>query len=43
MLADPGLIGADPYGKGWLLRVQISELPSLMSADEYRVFADDAR
>ncbi|WP_229402935.1 glycine cleavage system protein GcvH [Micromonospora okii] len=42
-LADPGLIGADPYGRGWLLRVRVTGGPPLMSADEYRVFADDAR
>ncbi|SCL44363.1 glycine cleavage system H protein [Micromonospora citrea] len=43
VLADPGLIGADPYGKGWLLRVRLADVPPLMTADEYRALVDDVR
>jgi glycine cleavage system H protein len=36
---DPGLVNSDPYGKGWMLKVRVSdaaELDSLLGADEYR-------
>lgn len=36
---EPGLINQDPYGKGWIIKVKISdpsELDNLMSAEEYR-------
>lgn len=35
----PELINEDPYGKGWIIKVSISdasELDSLLSAEEYR-------
>lgn len=39
-LADePALVNTDPYGDGWLVKlsgITESELPSLMSADDYR-------
>ncbi|ADU09849.1 MULTISPECIES: glycine cleavage system protein GcvH [Micromonospora] len=43
VIANPGLIGADPYGKGWLLRVRLAQMPSLMSPDEYRAFSNESR
>ncbi|MBP8725750.1 MAG: glycine cleavage system protein GcvH [Saprospiraceae bacterium] len=36
---DPTLINSDPYGKGWIIRIQISnpaELNSLLDAASYR-------
>ena len=36
---EPQLVNSDPYGEGWLLKVQMSdasELDDLMSADEYK-------
>lgn len=36
--SNPGLINADPYGDGWLVKVRIGDasgLESLMSADDY--------
>jgi glycine cleavage system H protein len=39
--AHPELVNQDPYGKGWLYRLQLSApiAPGeLMSADEYRAF-----
>jgi glycine cleavage system H protein len=35
---SPELINADPYGKGWLVRIEPREggLDSLLSADDYR-------
>jgi len=39
--AHPELVNQDPYGKGWLYRVQLSApiaAADLLSADEYRAF-----
>ncbi len=39
MVDSPELVGDDPYGEGWLLKVRIddpSELDEALSADEYR-------
>jgi glycine cleavage system H protein len=38
VLNDMGLINTDPYGKGWLFKIKISnpdEIKSLLSAKEY--------
>lgn len=38
---EPGAINSDPYGAGWLYRLEISdagELESLMSAEDYEAF-----
>ena len=39
MLADdPALVNADPYGKGWMLKLRVAdaaELDQLLGADEY--------
>lgn len=32
---DPSLVNSDPYGEGWLFRVQVSEEGPLLSAEEY--------
>lgn len=35
---DPGLLNSDPYGKGWIVKIKVSdasELDSLLSAEEY--------
>ena len=35
---EPGLVNQDPYGTGWLVRLELSkpsELDALMSSDEY--------
>jgi len=35
-MGDPGVINRDPYGEGWLIRVEGSEgLDDLMSAEAY--------
>lgn len=33
---DPSVVNADPYGAGWLLRVEVTGTGPLLSADEYR-------
>ncbi len=39
VVQDPAAISADPYGKGWLIRVRLEAgqtLDSLMTADQYQ-------
>ena len=33
---DPALVSSDPYGAGWLVRVDVSATGPLLTADEYR-------
>ena len=38
---DPELVNTDPYGEGWLLKIQItdsSQLGQLLSADQYEQY-----
>ena len=32
---DPSLVNSDPFGDGWLIKVTFTELPALLSFDEY--------
>ena len=44
VVEDPSIINVDPYGKGWLVEVEIAEpeeLEQLMSYDEYDLFIED--
>jgi len=43
--ADPALENTDPYGEGWMIRLQLksdAELDNLLSADEYRSLIDES-
>ena len=33
--ADPSLVNSDPFGDGWLIKVTFTELPDLLSYDDY--------
>ena len=35
VVATPELVNSDPFGAGWLIRVTFTELPALLSYDEY--------
>jgi glycine cleavage system H protein len=35
VVAAPELVNSDPFGAGWLIRVAFTELPELLSYDEY--------
>jgi glycine cleavage system H protein len=35
VVASPELVNSDPFGEGWLIKVQFTELPELLSYDEY--------
>jgi glycine cleavage system H protein len=44
VVEDPSLINVDPYGKGWLVEVEINEpeeIDRLMNAEEYEAFVED--
>ncbi|HEU5359996.1 MAG TPA: glycine cleavage system protein GcvH [Candidatus Deferrimicrobiaceae bacterium] len=44
VVEDPSLINVDPYGKGWLVEMEIAdpeELEPLMNHDEYELFIED--
>ena len=34
-IADPSLVNADPFGRGWLLKVTVEATGKLLSPDEY--------
>lgn len=35
VVSDPSTVNSDPFGAGWLIKVQFTELPPLLSFDEY--------
>jgi glycine cleavage system H protein len=35
VVASPELVNSDPFGEGWLIKVTFTELPELLSYDEY--------
>ena len=37
----PELVNSDPYGEGWLIRVEYTELPELLSHSAYQALLDD--
>lgn len=37
---DPSLVNSDPYGEGWLLRVDVQSEGALLSAEEYAALID---
>jgi glycine cleavage system H protein len=44
VVEDPSLINVDPYGKGWLIEVEVNEaeeIERLMSSEEYEAFVED--
>lgn len=41
---DPSLINVDPYGKGWIVEVEIDEpeeIERLMSSEDYETFVEE--
>ena len=35
VVAHPELVNSDPFGEGWLIKVSFTELPTMLSFDEY--------
>ena len=38
---DPAVVNDDPYGEGWLIKVDVSDEGSLLSPDEYAKIAGE--
>ena len=34
-VSDPGLVNSDPYGRGWLLRVEVVATGTMLSPQQY--------
>ena len=44
VLDDPSIINVDPYGRGWLVEIELSdedEINSLMDEDGYEAFVEE--
>ncbi len=41
VVAKPELVNNDPFGEGWLIKVNFTELPTLLGYDEYSALADE--
>lgn len=37
----PELVNSDPYGKGWLFRIRVAELPELLDHEDYAEILKD--
>jgi len=35
VVSNPELVNDDPFGAGWLIKISITDLPALLSSDEY--------
>jgi glycine cleavage system H protein len=35
VVATPELVNSDPFGEGWMIKVEFESLPALLSFDEY--------
>ncbi len=35
VVASPELVNSDPFGEGWLIKVEFEALPALLNLDEY--------
>jgi glycine cleavage system H protein len=35
VVASPELVNADPFGEGWLIKVEFVQLPELLSLEQY--------
>lgn len=41
VVSNPELVNEDPFGAGWLIKISITDVPSLLSADEYTALTGD--
>jgi glycine cleavage system H protein len=39
--ASPELVNSDPFGEGWLIKVEFTELPELLTFDQYTALTGD--
>lgn len=38
---DPEIVNTDPYGDGWLIKVQVAEEGELLDAEDYEAFSKE--
>lgn len=41
-VSDPSLVNTDPFGEGWLFRMNVTGSPSLLDASAYQALIDGA-
>ncbi len=41
VVATPELVNSDPFGEGWLIKVEFEELPTLLTYDEYQALVGE--
>ena len=41
VVATPELVNSDPFGEGWLIKVEFEELPAFLSYDEYQALVGE--
>ena len=41
VVATPELVNSDPFGEGWLIKVEFEELPTFLSYDEYQALVGE--
>ena len=41
VVATPELVNSDPFGEGWLIKVEFAELPALMTEAEYNALVGE--
>ncbi|MCU1412277.1 MAG: gcvH, partial [Rhodoglobus sp.] len=39
--SSPELVNSDPFGEGWLIKVEFTELPELLTFDQYTALTGD--
>lgn len=41
VVARPELVNSDPFGAGWLIKIEVADLPKLLTADQYTALTGD--
>ena len=41
VVATPELVNSDPFGEGWLIKVEFDELPTFLTYDEYQALVGE--
>ena len=41
VIASPELVNSDPFGEGWLIKVEFTELPEFLGYDEYQALVSE--
>ena len=41
VVATPELVNSDPFGEGWLIKVEFEELPTFLDYDEYQALVGE--